>query len=134
MNDPASEPASDRFDPATLPFVPLATVPRDPSFTRVAADVSFATTMGDDVDIALMIRQAVYRDVVMGEDDQPEEVSVSRALIEVARLRMPAQGAMLMALQIFEGCAVNGGLDLDNFDENIADIRAAIVKADKEAA
>lgn len=131
MNDPAPDPASARLKPA---IVPLPTILRDPSFTRVGADVSFATVIGGDLDIALMARQAIYRDVLMGKDEQPEGMSTAKTLVEVARLRMPAQSAMLMAFHIFGSCAGAGLLDLENFDENILVIRAAIIAADEEEA
>jgi len=110
----------------------VATVNRDSAFVRVGADVSFAALFNDDIDITLLVRQALYRNIVMGENEQPSDVKVAKTLVEVARLRMPASSAMLMALNVLGACASAGIVELEGFEENIELIRKAIIEADAD--
>lgn len=106
---------------------------RDPSFTRIAADVSMTHVVQQDVDVALMVRQAAYKDIIMGDDDQPREVVGGMTLLEVARLRMPGHSAMLLAFNLLRSCAEADFFEIENFEEAISDIREMIVKADEAA-
>ena len=103
------------------------------AFVRVIADVSFANVIGRELDVALLLRQTVYRDIVMGEGEQPAEVRGAKTLIEVGRLRMPVDSATFLAFNILQACAEEDLYLAEEFDTNIQRIREAILEADSKA-
>lgn len=105
---------------------------RDAAFVRISADVSLAQHIGNEVDIALMVRQIVYKDIIMGAEEQPVEVVGGRTLAEVARLRMPLESSANLALNILRECAVSGLLSLEGFDLNIGRVRQLIIDQDAD--
>ena len=105
---------------------------RDPAFVRLSADVSFANVIGGDVDVALLLRQTVYRDIVMGEGEQPSEVKGGKTLVEVGRLRIPMESATFLAFNILNVCAAEDVYALEAFDANVQRIREVILQADSE--
>ncbi|HMC90828.1 MAG TPA: hypothetical protein VKI45_00070 [Allosphingosinicella sp.] len=105
---------------------------KDPSFARIHADVSFANFIGGDVDISLLLRQTVYRDILMGEEEQPTEVKGAKTIVEVGRLRMPADSATFLAFNILFACAREDLYDVAMFDMNANRIREAIIEAAPE--
>jgi hypothetical protein len=68
----------------------------------------------------------------MGEEDQPAEVKGGKTLIEVGRLRMPADSATYLAFNILYACAGEDLYVVDDFDANIQRIREAILEADSK--
>ena len=110
----------------------MLTAQRDPSFLRISADVSFAALIGSDIDIALIQRQAQYRNITMGPQEQPVALVASKTLYEVGRLRMPVESAMLLAFNIFGACATGGLIDLENFEQNLDVVRAELREVEKD--
>lgn len=101
---------------------------RDPSFVRLSADLTFASVIESEVDIALLLRQMAYRDIVMGDGDLPTELKGGKMLVETGRLRMPAESATFLAFNILQACAVEGLYDLESFEKNMEQLRKLILE------